>query len=79
MQIGIKQAAHQTWHQLVQVTHVEMDPKGSGVADIRLAELVVGSINLRFVDKKTGEAKEEGATRPDIITRQLTTRPGQAG
>jgi hypothetical protein len=39
----------------------------------------VGRINLRFVDRETGEGREEGATRPDVILRQMSTRPGQVG
>lgn len=41
--------------------------------------LQVGRINLRFVDRETGEGREEGATRPDVILRQMSTRPGQVG
>jgi hypothetical protein len=37
----------------------------------------VGRINLRFVDRETGEGREEGATRPEVILRQMSTRPGQ--
>jgi hypothetical protein len=49
-----------------------------GVISVRLAEMVVGALNLKYVDRKTGEAREEGATRPEVILRQLATRPGQA-
>lgn len=58
-----------------QVTDVD---DSSGVVNVRLAEMVVGNLNLRYVDRKTGEVREEGATRPDVILRQLATRPGQA-
>lgn len=51
----------------------------SGVINVRLAEMVVGNLNLRYVDRKTGEVREEGATRPEVVLRQLSTRPGQAG
>jgi hypothetical protein len=37
----------------------------------------VGRVNLRFVDRETGEGREEGATRPEVILRQMSTRPGQ--
>ena len=50
----------------------------SGVINVRLAEMVVGNLNLRYVDRKTGEVREEGATRPEVVLRQLSTRPGQA-
>ena len=49
----------------------------SGVINVRLSEMVVGNLNLRFVDRKTSEVREEGATRPEVILRQLATRPGQ--
>ena len=48
-----------------------------GVAEVKLAEMQVNSVNLRFKDPKTGEAREEGSTRPDIILRHLCTKPGQ--
>ena len=48
-----------------------------GVAEVKLAEMQVNSVNLRFKDPKTGEAREEGSTRPDIIMRHLCTKPGQ--
>jgi hypothetical protein len=57
-----------------QVTEVD---DSSGVIKIKLAEMVVGNLNLRYVDRKTGEVREEGATRPEVILRQLATRPGQ--
>ena len=47
-----------------------------GLVDVQLTEMMVGNINLRFLDRKTGEAKE-GATRPDVILRHISTRPGQ--
>lgn len=60
---------------LGQVVDVEL---GAGdVAQVKLAEAVVNRIALRFVDSKTGEAREEGRTRPEVVLRQLTTRPGQ--
>ncbi len=57
-----------------QVTKVDME---NGTVDLRFSEMIVNNLNLRFVDRKTGESKEDGATRPDVILRQLTTRPGQ--
>ena len=59
-----------------QVTKVDME---NGTVDLRFSEMIVNNLNLRFVDRKTGESKEEGATRPDVILRQLSTRPGQVG
>ena len=58
----------------MQVTSVAMH---GDVAEVRLAEMQVASVNLRFVDPKTGESREEGSTRPDIVLRHLCTKPGQ--
>lgn len=49
----------------------------NGVVDLQFSEMIVNAVNLRFMNSKTGETKEEGATRPEVILRQLTTRPGQ--
>jgi hypothetical protein len=57
-----------------QVTQVDM---AGNVVQLKVAEMTVGTVNLRFVDRKTGETKEDGATRPDVILRNLSTRPGQ--
>ncbi len=58
----------------LQVVDVEM---GGGVADLRLAEAVVTSVNLRYVDPKSAEVRDEGRTQPEVILRQLCTKPGQ--
>ena len=50
-----------------------------GIAQVQLAEMVVSGLALRYVDRKSGEARDEGRTRPEVIMRQLTTRPGQVG
>ena len=66
------------------------------VVELKVAEMVVGALNLRFVDRVTGEAREEAGaaavprgrlagllrpfkrpTQPEVVLRQLTTRPGQ--
>lgn len=60
----------------VQIT--ETSEEGEGVVRIRVSEMVVGDVVLRFVNKDTGESKPEGATKPEAIMRQLSTRPGQA-
>lgn len=57
-----------------QVTKVDME---GGIVAVKLKEMTVGRVNLRFVDRETGEGREEGATRPDVILRQMTTHPGQ--
>lgn len=57
-----------------QVTDVSME---DGIVDLKVAEMEVNNVTLRFINKKTGESKEEGATRPEVIMRHLATRPGQ--
>lgn len=37
----------------------------------------VGKLNLKFQDKKTGDIKDVGKTRPEVILRQLSTKPGE--
>ena len=60
---------------LGQVTGVEL---GTGdVAQVKLAEATVDRISLKYVDPRTGEARDEGKTVPEVILRQLTTRPGR--
>jgi hypothetical protein len=49
----------------------------NGVVELYIGEAVVNSIRLTFKDAKTGDPKEVGATRPEVITRHLTTREGQ--
>ena len=65
---------------LGQVVDVEMGD--GGVAALRLSEATVHRINLRYLDPKTGEAREEGRTRPEVILRQVGERErigGQGG
>lgn len=50
-----------------------------GILELCTAEMQVGNVTLQYIDAKTGEVKAEGVTRPDIILRQLCTRPGQVG
>ena len=47
------------------------------VAKVKVAEMLVGRMNLQYQDKKTGDIKDEGTTRPEVIMRQLCTRSGQ--
>ena len=47
------------------------------VAAVRCAEAVVNRVALKYVDAKTGEARDEGRTRPEVVLRQLATRPGR--
>eukprot|EP00873_Tetraselmis_striata_P003069 jgi/Tetstr1/423333/TSEL_014031.t1 len=57
-----------------QVVNVDMQ---GGVATVTVAEALVGQVNLRFVPVGGGEARHEGQVKPEIIMRQLTTRPGR--
>lgn len=61
---------------LGQVVDVELS--SNDIAQVKVAEAKVNRIALKYVDSKTGEAREEGKTRPDIIMRQVTLKPGQA-
>jgi len=47
------------------------------IARVRVGEAVVNRVTLRYIDPESGESREEGKTKPDIIMRQLLTRPGQ--
>lgn len=58
-----------------QVTGVRME---GDVLNLRMAEMIVRSMDLKYQDKKTGDIKDEGATKPEVIMRQLCTKPGQA-
>ncbi|XP_024370540.1 outer envelope protein 80, chloroplastic [Physcomitrium patens] len=57
-----------------QVTDVEI--LQDGVIKVQVAEAEVHNINIRFLDRKTGEPTV-GKTRPDTLLRQLTTKKGQ--
>lgn len=46
-------------------------------AELQISEMTINSINLRFEDRKTGEVKDEGKTKPEIILRQVLSQPGQ--
>lgn len=49
----------------------------SNVAEVKVSEAVVSRVILKYIDKNTNEARDEGKTRPHIILRNLTTQPGQ--
>ncbi|KAG0589524.1 hypothetical protein KC19_1G026600 [Ceratodon purpureus] len=57
-----------------QVTDVEI--LQDGVIKVQVAEAEVHNINIRFLDRKTGEPTV-GKTRPETLLRQLTTKKGQ--
>ena len=48
------------------------------VVKLKMAEMLVGRMSLKYQDKKTGDIKDEGKTKPEVIMRQLCTKPGQA-
>lgn len=50
-----------------------------GQLQLRCAEAVVGSVQLRFLDPATNSPKDKTRTKPHIITRHLATKPGQVG
>jgi outer membrane protein insertion porin family len=56
---------------------IDVEHSGSGVVEIKAAEAVVNRIDLKYIDKKTGEMRDEGRTQPQIITRYMNTRPGR--
>jgi hypothetical protein len=58
----------------IQVTDVEILP--DGVIRVQVAEAEVHNINIRFLDRKTGEPTV-GKTHPETLLRQLTTKIGQ--
>ncbi|RMZ55639.1 hypothetical protein APUTEX25_000222 [Auxenochlorella protothecoides] len=60
---------------LGQVTKVELGE--SNTVQIAVSEAQVAGLHLRFLDKKTGEARDEGRTRPEVILRHMLTQPGQ--
>ena len=46
-------------------------------AEVQISEMTINSINLRFEDRKSGEVKDEGKTKPEVILRQVLSQPGQ--
>lgn len=72
-------ASLNSWYEksgvLGQVVDVQMGT--DDIARIKVGEAVVNRVSLRYIDPETGESREEGKTKPDIIMRQLSTRPGQ--
>lgn len=57
-----------------QVRDVEL--LSGGIIRIQVSEAMVNNINIRFLDRKTGEPTT-GKTRPETLLRQLTTKKGQ--
>lgn len=50
-----------------------------GIIKLKATEIVINSIKLRWKDKATGEVREEGKTKPEVVMRQLGSQPGQVG
>lgn len=48
-----------------------------GIIKLRMAEMQVGKLDLQFEDKKTGDIRSYGKTKPEIILRQLSSKPGK--
>ena len=42
-----------------------------------LRSSAIHRVSLRYIDPETGESREEGRTKPDIIMRHLATKPGE--
>ncbi len=38
----------------------------------------MGTVTLRFLDPATGQPRDKPRTRPHVVTRHLTTKPGAA-
>ncbi|KAM3227957.1 hypothetical protein ACQJBY_059604 [Aegilops geniculata] len=48
-----------------------------GILRLQVSEAEVNNINIRFLDRRTGEPTT-GKTKPETILQQLTTKKGQA-
>lgn len=68
-----------TWYEerglFGQVVSVQMS--AAGVATLQVAEAVVRNISVRTLDKETMEPVKVAKTKPEVITRHISTRPGQ--
>ncbi|CAD7697055.1 unnamed protein product [Ostreobium quekettii] len=47
-----------------------------GQANVQFAEATVGRVDLRFLDAKTGDIKDDGSVRSEVVLRQMATRDG---
>lgn len=47
-----------------------------GQANVQFAEATVGRVDLRFLDAKTGDIKDEGSVKPEVVTRQMAIQEG---
>ena len=58
----------------LQVSHVNMN---GNTAELQVSEMTINDIHLRFVDRTSGETRDEGKTKPEVILRQVLSQPGQ--
>ena len=58
----------------MQVTSTTLE---GGTLKIKVDEVVVNDINLRFENRKSGEVRAEGKTKPDVILRHILSQPGK--
>jgi outer membrane protein insertion porin family len=55
---------------------VDADLSEAGVCELKVTEAVVAKVSVRTLGKDTGEPVSNPRTKPEVITRALTTRPG---
>ena len=54
---------------------VDADLSEAGICELKVTEAEVARVSVRTLDRTTGEPVV-GATRPEVILRELTTKPG---
>ncbi len=55
---------------------VDADLSEGGICELKVTEAVVAKVLVRTLHKETGEPVAAPRTKPEVITRALTTRPG---
>jgi outer membrane protein insertion porin family len=55
---------------------VDADLSEGGICELKVAEAIVAKVTVRTLHKDTGEPVAQPRTRPEVVTRALTTRPG---
>ena len=55
---------------------VDADLSEGGVCELKVTEAVISKVAVRTLHKDTGEPVAAPRTRPEVITRALSTRPG---
>ena len=61
-------------HLMWQVTSTTLE---GNKLKFKIDEVIVNGINLRFENRKSGEVKGEGKTKPDVILRHILSQPGK--